>query len=263
MISLVKKALKSGQVPPPPSSFRNNNTNTATTSGLHPNSSYRFNPRNADDIYNELFGNTGSDFGGRRADAFFRTSNNTGDALRKAPIMENRLPCSLEDLYFGTTKKMRISRTVADMYGKPGTEEEILTIDVKPGWKKGTKITFPEKGNREHGVVPGDLVFVIDEKPHGVYRRDGNDLVMNQRISLVHALTGQTLNLTSLDGRNVTIPITSVVQPGFEMVIPGEGMPISKEPGKKGNLRIKFDIKFPSRLTAEQKSSLIKVLGES
>ena len=47
------------------------------------------------------------------------------------------------------------------------------------------------------------------------------------------------------------------------MVIPNEGMPISKEPGKKGNLRIKFNVKFPSRLSKEQKANLKKVLGGS
>ena len=40
--------------------------------------------------------------------------------------------------------------------------EEILTIEIKPGWKKGTKITFPEKGNQELGFFPADLIFVVD-----------------------------------------------------------------------------------------------------
>lgn len=139
--------------------------------------------------------------------------------------------------------------------------EEILTIEIKPGWKKGTKITFPEKGNQEPGVIPADLIFVVDEKPHPLYKRDGNDLVVNQEITLLEALTGKTLDLTTLDGRNLMIPLTDIIKPGAEMVVPNEGMPISKEPGRKGNLRIKFDVKYPSRLTTEQKSDLKRVLG--
>ncbi|KAH9288655.1 hypothetical protein KI387_032772, partial [Taxus chinensis] len=54
--------------------------------------------------------------------------------------------------------------------------EEILTVEVKPSWKKGTKIKFSEKGNEKPNVLAGDLIFVIDEKPHDVYKRDGNDL---------------------------------------------------------------------------------------
>ena len=139
--------------------------------------------------------------------------------------------------------------------------EEILTIDIKPGWKKGTKITFPEKGNEQPNSKPADLVFIIDEKPHPVFTRDGNDLIVTQKIPLAEALTGYTVHLTTLDGRNLTIPISTVIDPNYEEVVPREGMPIQKDPTKRGNLRIKFSIKFPTRLTAEQKAGIKKLLG--
>jgi DnaJ family protein B protein 4 len=139
--------------------------------------------------------------------------------------------------------------------------EEILTIDIKPGWKKGTKITFPEKGNEQPNIVPADLVFIIDEKPHPTFTRDGNDLVVTQKISLTEALTGYTVHLTALDGRNLTIPVNTLIHPNYEEVVPREGMPIQKDPTKRGNLRIKFDIKFPTRLTAEQKAGIKRLLG--
>lgn len=139
--------------------------------------------------------------------------------------------------------------------------EEILTIEIKPGWKKGTKITFPEKGNEQPNVIPSDLVFVIDEKPHSTFARDGNDLVVTQKISLAEALAGYTVHLTTLDGRSLTIPINGVIQPNYEEVVPKEGMPIPKEPSRRGNLRIKFNIKFPTRLTSEQKSGIKKLLA--
>jgi len=143
------------------------------------------------------------------------------------------------------------------------TVEEILTIDIKPGWKKGTKITFPEKSNEKPGVIAADLVFIIDEKPHKLFTRDGNDLVVAQKISLAEALTGSTIRLTTLDGRTLTIPINNVIHPNYEEVVPGEGMPLPKDPSKRGNLRIKFDIKFPTRLTPEQKAGIKKLLGSS
>ncbi|XP_044492047.1 dnaJ homolog subfamily B member 1-like [Mangifera indica] len=179
----------------------------------------------------------------------------------KAAAIESKLVCSLEELYKGAIKKMRISRVVLDKFGKQKTVEEILTIDIKPGWKKGTKITFPEKGNQERGVTPADIIFVVDEKPHAIFKRDGNDLVVNKKISLLEALTGQTYTMPTLDGRNLIIPVTDIIKPGDEVVIPKEGMPISKDAGKKGNFIIKFDVMFPSRLTAEQKSYLKRGLG--
>ncbi|KAC9839125.1 hypothetical protein R6Q59_006763 [Mikania micrantha] len=239
-------------------------------SGMHDESSpnfttksgsrFRFDPRDADEIFAEFF--YGSDGGDRKkgdSDGVLKNSNQK--SVRKAETVENKLSCSLEELYKGSKRKMQISRIVLDDSGKPGSLDEILTIHIKPGWKKGTKITFPEKGNQEPGAAPGDLIFVVDEKPHDTFKRDGNDLVFTKRITLLEALTGKTIKVTTLDGRSLVIPITDIIKPGHEEVIQNEGMPISKEPGKKGNLRIKIDIKFPSRLSGEQKSDLKRVLG--
>lgn len=60
---------------------------------------------------------------------------------QQEPPIEHSLPCSLEELYKGSTRKMKISRTVNN-----DRISEILSISIKPGWKKGTRITFPEKG---------------------------------------------------------------------------------------------------------------------
>ncbi|KAM3378805.1 hypothetical protein BC332_21324 [Capsicum chinense] len=238
-------------------------------------------PRNAEDIFAEFFGSSPFGFGstGVKSTRFssegsafagfgggeniFRTaSNGTGANMpKKPPPVESKLPCSLEELYSGSTRKMKISRTVVDKNGWLVTESEILTIDVKPGWKKGTKITFPDKGNEQLNQLPADLVFVIDEKPHDVYKRDGNDLIRNYKVTLAEALGGTTVNLTTLDSRELTIPVNQIVRPGYELVVAKEGMPITKEPGNRGDLKIKFDVKFPTRLSAEQKAALKRALG--
>ncbi|KAG5242192.1 dnaJ subfamily member [Salix suchowensis] len=163
---------------------------------------FRFNPRNADDIFADFFGfsgpfgGMGGGNGGMRGTRFpngmlgdniFSSFGEGGggsmhqSAPRKSPPIEKRLLCSLEELYKGATKRMKISRDIVDASGKTIQVEEILTIDIKPGWKKGTKITFPEKGNEQPNTIPADLVFVVDEKPHPVLTRDGNDLVVTQK----------------------------------------------------------------------------------
>ncbi|CAN7134455.1 unnamed protein product [Brassica rapa subsp. narinosa] len=230
-------------------------------------SEFRYYPRDAEDIFAEFFGTAEA---GGQANKKTSPANKkaapanrkAAPANRKAADIESALPCTLEELYKGGKKKMRISRLVPDEFGKPKTVQEILKIDIKPGWKKGTKITFPEKGNQEPGVTPADLTFVVDEKPHPVYTRDGNDLIFEKKVSLIDALTGVTVSLTTLDGRNLTIPVLDIVKPGHEIVIPNEGMP-TKEPLKRGDLRVRFEILFPSRLTSEQKSDLKRVLGGS
>lgn len=132
---------------------------------------------------------------------------------------------------------------------------------MKPGWKKGTKITFPDKGNQQANQLPADLVFVIDEKPHEFFKRDGNDLIVSQRVSLAEAIGGTVLNLTTLDKRSLRVPVNEIVSPGYELVVANEGMPITKERGYKGDLRIIFEVKFPTRLTPEQRAGLKRALG--
>ncbi|XP_010052268.2 dnaJ homolog subfamily B member 1 [Eucalyptus grandis] len=266
------KGLK-GRVPPPNASAPGGATHFST--GEEPT---LFNPQNVDDLveYFEfvnslggmrgMAGGSGGQIRGSRSysispgdDIFISLFQQA--APRKAPPVQNRLPGSLEDLYRGTTKKMKISREIADTSGRTMQVEEILTIDIKPGWKTGTKITFPEKGNKQPNVIPADLVFIIDEKPHNVFTRDGNDLIVTKHISMVEGLTGLTVYLTTLDGRNLTIPINSVIHPNYEEVVPREGMPLQKDLTKKGNLRIKFNIKFLKRLTSDQKAGIKKLLG--
>ncbi|MQL87477.1 hypothetical protein Taro_020022 [Colocasia esculenta] len=242
--------------------------------GHESSTDFHFNPRNAEDIFAEFFGSSPFDFSsmGRSKSTRYQrdgggmfgsipenstpfrsytegvggASTRAGGALRKAAPVESKLVCNLEELYRGSTRKMKISRSVVNPNGLV-PESEILTIDIKPGWKKGTKITFLDKGNAQANLLPADLIFVVDEKPHDVFTRDGNDLVIHQKISLAEALAGATVNIATLDGRDLAIPVDDVVSPGYELVIAKEGMPIVKEPGRRGNLRIKFDVKFPAR----------------
>ncbi|CAD6334777.1 unnamed protein product [Miscanthus lutarioriparius] len=249
-----EEGLKAGAPPPSASTH-----GPGAGAGLH---GFRFNTRSAEEIFSEIFG---GGFAGAAAPRtpgggvppgfpMFGGAAGPGEASsapvqRKAPPIERPLACTLEELYKGATKKMKISRDVLDAAGKPRNREEVLTIDIKPGWKKGTKITFLHKGNEACNVVPSDLIFIIEERVHPRFRRDGNDLIYTHKISLVEALTGCTVQVTTLDGRTLTIPVKSVVSPTYEEVVQGEGMPITREPSRKGNLRFKFQIKFPTSLT--------------
>lgn len=77
--------------------------------------------------------------------------------------MEKPLPVSLEDLFRGVHKKMRIKRKTFDPEtGKRNMEEKVLDLDIKPGYKAGTKIKFKGVGDQEEGGTQ-DLHFVIAE----------------------------------------------------------------------------------------------------
>jgi DnaJ homolog subfamily B member 4 len=246
-----------------------------------------FHHRSAEDIFAEIFGRGGfggpnfmdfmggGGFGGPGGPPHFGGGGFQGAnghhhhhhgghhqrRLKKDGAIEMKLGCSLEELYLGTQRRMKISRKKYDQAtGATRLVPELLTIDVKPGWKKGTKITFQEKGDERPGHIPADIVFVVDEKPHTTFKRDGNDLVYVVRLPLRDALCGTTVELQSLDGRVLRIPVQDVADPQREKVVAGEGMPITKAPGTRGNLRIKFEVLYPQRLSDEQKAALRDIL---
>lgn len=85
-----------------------------------------FNPRNAEDIFAEFFGSSPFGFGSSGPGRSKRFQSDGGDTAfqtysgnmpKKPPPVESKLPCSLEELYSGSTRKMKISRTVMDANG--------------------------------------------------------------------------------------------------------------------------------------------------
>lgn len=106
-----------------------------------------------------------------------------GRKLQDPPVTYDLL-VSLEDVNKGTTKKMKITRKVIGPDGRSRNEEKVLAIDVKPGWKAGTKITFPKESDQKPNSVPADIVFVIKDKPHRHFIRDGSDLKYKAKIGL-------------------------------------------------------------------------------
>ncbi|KAI5294852.1 hypothetical protein KEM56_005757, partial [Ascosphaera pollenicola] len=73
------------------------------------------------------------------------------------------LPISLEDLYTGVHKKLKIKRKTYDpATGKKSVEDKILSFDIKPGLKAGSKIKFAGVGDQDE-YTQQDLHFIIRE----------------------------------------------------------------------------------------------------
>lgn len=173
------------------------------------------------------------------------------------------LECTLPELYNGATKKISISRKRLDSVGSAYQDSKIITINIKPGWKNGTKITFPNEGDESKGWLHQDVVFVVTEKvdPNSGYKRDGNNLIYTCKISLADALTDCSLQVPTLDSRMLSIAAPEVISPDYEKKIIGEGMPISKNPLQKGDLILRFHIQFPKYLNGPKRTKIRELLA--
>eukprot|EP00667_Euglena_gracilis_P014633 EG_transcript_15158 len=193
---------------------------------------------------NVIFRNM-SGFGGRpgmaRGGARNQRSSNYGPAAaKKGRTSEVELKCSLEELYTGTTKKMKVTRKRVRPDGEMYDESKVLEIQIKRGWKAGTKLTFEGEGDQLPGIKAGDLVFVMREKEHPLFLRAGNDLFYNVQLPKNQLI--DKLVVPFLDGRELTIPTSSAqLRNGGEIRLPNKGMP-DQRTGAYGDLIVTLQL---------------------
>lgn len=188
------------------------------------------------------------------------TNRANKDKLQDPPI-EHDLYVSLEDIIKGCTKKMKICRKVVQPDGTAKKEDKVLTINVKPGWKAGTKITFQREGDQGRNKIPADIVFIIRDKPHPHFKREGSDIRYSAKITLKQALCGTIVDIPTMSSEKLSMDLRDeIVKPNTVKRIQGHGLPLPKEPSRKGDLIVSFDIKFPEHLTQSVKDILYDTL---
>jgi len=147
---------------------------------------------------------------------------------------------------------------------KTQKEKKTLEVFVSKGMKHGQRVTFSNEADEAPNTVPGDVVVVLQQKDHPIYRREGSHLFMKKKISLVQALCGFEFTITHLDKRTLVVRSEKgkLYKPGDFNAIRDEGMPTHKNPYVRGNLYVEFEVEFPSPkdLTPDVQKTLKKIL---
>jgi len=184
---------------------------------------------------------------------------------KPSPPVERTFSCTLEEIYRGHTKRLRVTRSIFNEYGEAVNQDaKILEIQVPPGTRTGTEFLCKEAGDIYPGKPAGDVIFVLEEKPHDYYQRDGNDIIYTAKITLAQALTGVKIKLPLLSGETTEIVIRDVIKPGQEKVLTGRGMPLPERGGVFGDMIVKFDIQWPNRIDNENdRREIKKILGKA
>lgn len=180
------------------------------------------------------------------------TCNGNGFVVRVhqiAPgmIQQIRAPCSECD---GQGEKINAKDKCKTCDGKKiNRERKIIEVHIDKGMEDGKKITFSGEGDQEPGLQPGDIIVVLDEKEHPLFKRDKTDLHMKMPITLTEALCGFQKVIKTLDNRELVLHVLpgEVIKPGDIKCILNEGMPVYRNPMEKGRLVLHFDVKFPEK----------------
>jgi len=170
------------------------------------------------------------------------------------------LEVSLEELYNGKKKKINVKVNRLNAKGEPSVVKKKLTVDILPGMVNGETITFVGESDELDGKVPGDIIITLVEKEHLLFKREGNNLIVNKAIS-VSEIFDLNFSLTHLDSRVISIRNSGNLG-SLEKKIVSEGMPLLKK-RTRGDLIIKFNILLPlcKKISDKDIKNLKKIFG--
>ncbi len=137
--------------------------------------------------------------------------------------------------------------------------EEEVSIVIPAGIRDGEMIRMTGYGEAVSKGTTGDLYIKINVAAHPVFKREGNDLVMNLNLKLSDALLGTKYPIQTLDGEiEVTIP--EGVSINEILRVRGKGVPFGKN--KRGDLLIKLNIKLPTKLSRQARATIEELKKE-
>ena len=174
--------------------------------------------------------------------------------MKKDKTIDYEIHVTLEQILEGRTS-WNFPRKIIDDDGSVTYENKVFEIDLKSG--PGSKVTFNEEGDRHPGRIPADIAFIIRDKPHPNFVRDGANIFWTCKISYRSAMSGCLVKVPTLEGntfqmdcRNDFIESTTI------KTLQGYGLPFPENPEKRGDLIVNFEISFPNQISAKIHSSL-------
>ncbi len=144
--------------------------------------------------------------------------------------------------------------------GKGVLRKEVeISVNIPAGMRDGEMIRMTGGGEAVSKGMAGDLYIKINVVSHAVFKREGNDLVMNLDLKLSDALLGTEYSIQTLDGE-IKVKIPEGVSINEILRVKGKGVPFSKS--KRGDLLIKLKIKLPNKLSYKSREIIEQLKKE-
>jgi molecular chaperone DnaJ len=173
---------------------------------------------NPQDIFANLFGG-----GGRRGP-------------RKGSDLQTEANISFKESVFGTTLDLKLN--------VDGTGSQTISARVPAGVNDGAKIRVKGKGAPGE-AGPGDLFIELHVKPHSVFSRKGENLLLTLPVTFAEAALGADLKVPTLSGDDVTVRLAAGTPTGRVLRVKGRGI---KKGAVTGDLLITIEVQVPRAL---------------
>ncbi|HXK34527.1 MAG TPA: J domain-containing protein [Dehalococcoidia bacterium] len=202
-------------------------------------------------------------FGGRAGRGGARTMSRRGADIQQA------VEVTLEEAFHGTTRTLELLGTetcatcggsgevagatchVCQGYGEIQKPRRI-EVKIPPGVTTGSKVRVGGEG--ESGIGGGrrgDLLLVVNVRPHARFQRKGDDLQVDVDVPLTTAVLGGEVEVPTMTAR-VMLKVPPLTQNGRIFKLGGLGMPRLNREGR-GDLLARVRVRLPDSISAEQR----------
>ena len=160
---------------------------------------------------------------------------------RKGQDMMSEITVTFEEAARGTEKQFTIDR---------GGRNEDTSVKIPPGISEGKKLRLAGKGfPGSQGGPAGDLYFKVRVLPHPIFKREGNDIVVEHSVNLTDALLGAIIQVPTLEGeKQVKVPAGTQCHTKLRL----RGLGVHSRGGDQGDQFVKIIVNLPKTLTPEQ-----------
>lgn len=136
-----------------------------------------------------------------------------------------------------------------------------ITVKIPAGVDNGTRIRLAGEGEAGlNGGPPGNLYVLLQVSPHPIFRRNGDDIVLELSVNIAQAALGDKVTIPTLEGEE-SVQISAGTQTGRIFRLRGRGVPHLRR-GGRGDLLIVTQVAVPTKLDEHQKE-LFRELGET
>jgi molecular chaperone DnaJ len=196
----------------------------------------------------------GSGYDRSRGQSVCPTCHGSGQETRAHGIMRFSSPCHACD---GTGK---VGGRCSNCGGSGQVSaHETLTVRIPPGVDTGFRMRVPGKGSLgRSGGSPGDLFLIITVRPHEIFRREGNDILLTVPVTITEAALGAKIEVPALTGKTL-LRIPPGTQSGQKFRLTGKGIASLRGQGM-GNQIVEVQVVVP-RVADERSKEILRELA--
>jgi DnaJ-class molecular chaperone len=141
--------------------------------------------------------------------------------------------------------------------------QEKIDMQIEKGMRDGDKLTFNRMADQRPGMLPGNVILTLKTTKHAKFKRMGDDLHMSMQISLRESLLGWAQTIRHIDGHTVELSSDSVTKHLQIIRVKGEGMPLRDDPATFGDLIVKVNVVFPTKLDKRQRDQVAAIFEQT